>query len=355
MKKFRKQLMCLICAIMMLFLVTGCGVKEAETKVVLTTGFGRDEVFRIENMSCSLPEIMVYLTNTQNQYESVYGPQIWETDSDGITLEENVKDTVLARIARIKTMNLLAKENDVSLSSEEADLAKTAAKEYYASLNETEIDLMGIDENTIISLYKEYALADKVYAYIIKDINPGISDDEARTITVQQIFIKTYTLDGTGKKVDYTDVMKQRSYEEAVSILQKANSGEETFESLAQQYSEEEEITISFGKGEMEESFEEAAFNLETNEISSIVETQYGYHIIKCISTFDREETDANKLKIVEQRKEEVFNEEYETFVDSLTRDLNEKLWDGVTLIHNEEVTTTDFFEIYDKYFETDN
>ena len=45
------------------------------TRVVLTTGFAQDEIFRIEKLSCTLPEMMVYLTNMKNQYESVYGEQ----------------------------------------------------------------------------------------------------------------------------------------------------------------------------------------------------------------------------------------------------------------------------------------
>ena len=105
----------------------------------------------------------------------------------------------------------------------------------------------------------------------------------------------------------------------------------------------------------MESSFEEASFNLETGQISDIVETSYGYHIIKCISTFNREETDANKVKIVEKRKEEVFGQEYEAFVTTLTRNINEELWESVSLIHDENVTTMDFFEIYNKYFEKDS
>ena len=41
---------------------------------------------------------------------------------------------------------------------------------------------------THLDVYKR-----QVYEYIIKDINPEISDDEARTITVDYILIKTYT------------------------------------------------------------------------------------------------------------------------------------------------------------------
>ena len=333
-------------------MLTGCGdKKDFNTKVVLTTGFSKDEIFRIEDMSCTLPEIMVYLTTTQNQYESVYGEKIWEADLEGVTLEQNVKETVLAKMAQVKTMNLLAKQHQVTLSEEELETAKAAATAYYNSLNEAEISGMRITEGTIENLYAEYALADKVYEYIIKDINPEISDDEARTITVEHILIKTYTLNGAGEKVEYTESAKQEAYQKAQEILQKAKSGEQDFESLIGTYSEDENTTYSFGKGTMDASFEEAAFNLGTDEISEIVESEYGYHIIKCISTFNKEETDANKIKIVEQRKEEVFGEEYDEFVSSLTRKLNEELWEKVAFIHDPEVNTKNFFDVYDEYF----
>lgn len=330
-----------------------CSSKSgADTKVVLTTGFDKDEIFRIEGISCTLPEIMVYLTTTQNQYESVYGSRIWEADLDGITLEENVKETVLAKMAQVKTMNLLAEQNEVTLDEKEEEKVKEAAHAYYESLNETEIEKMGISEETIEKLYSEYALADKVYEYIIKDINPEISDDEARTITVEHILIKTYMLDGTGKKIPFTDTAKQEAYEKAEEILRLAQTGEEDFEALIKKFSEDQTATYSFGKGTMDPAFEEAAFNLGTDELSDIVESEFGYHIIKCISTFNREETDANKVKIVEKRKEEVFGEEYDEFVSSLTRKLNETLWEEVSFIRDENVVTKNFFDVYEEYFD---
>lgn len=351
-RRFRKGAVCMLAAALALTALTACGNNEdSDTKVVLTTGLRRDEVFRIEKMSCTLPEIMVYLTTTQNRYESVYGEKIWEADLDGVTLEENVKETVLAKMAQVKTMNLLAEQNQVTLTEEEQETVKKAAADYYGSLNETEISKMGITEETIVNLYAEYALADKVYQYIIKDINPEISDDEARTITVEHILIKTYMLDGTGKKIEYTENAKQEAYEKAKEVLAKAQSGEHDFESLINTYSEDTTATYSFGKGMMDPAFEEAAFNLGNGEISDIVETEFGYHIIKCMSTFNKEETDANKVKIVEQRKEEVFGEEYDRFVSSLTRKLNETLWNEVSFIHDTNVTTKNFFEVYDEYF----
>lgn len=330
----------------------GCGAPvDGNTKVVLTTGFDKDEIFRIEGISCRLPEIMVYLTNSQNQYESVYGPEIWKANAEGVTLEQNIKDTALARIAQIKTMNLLAKEHGVQLSEQEMEMVRAASEVYFSSLNDTEKELMGVTEETITKLYAEYALANKVYQFIIRDINPEISDDEARTITVQHVLIKTYALDGTGARIEYTENAKAKAYETAREVLGLAREEDTDFEQLIAKYSEDNKGTYSFGKGDMEESFEHAAFNLGTGEISDIVETKYGYHIIKCITTFDRAETDANKVKIVEERKKEVFGQEYDAFVKSLTRNLNEELWDGVAFLDNPEVATESFFDVYGEYF----
>jgi len=352
-KRWNRLFVFLFAAVISSVGFVGCGKTDAETKVVLMTGFGKDEIFRIENISCTKAEIMVYLTNTQNQYENVYGAEIWSTDLNGVTLEQNVKDTVLAKIAQIKTMNLLAENYQIHLDTKEKEKAAKAAETYYASLTGEEKAMMGVEETAICRMYEEYARAEKVYEFLIKDINPEISDDEARTITVEHILIKTYAKDGTGKRIAYTEEVKAEAYARAEQILAMAQDTENyTFEDLIREYNEDSIATYSFGKGEMDIAFEEAAFNLETGEISGIVESEYGYHIIKCLNTFNREETDANKLKIVETRKKEVFGEKYDEFVETLTRRLNEELWESVTFIHDENVNTTTFFDVYMEHFE---
>lgn len=336
----------------LLLLLSGCMDSLKGSKVVLTTGFEKNEVFRIEDMSCTLPEAMVYLINTKNRYESVYGREIWNVSLDGVTLEENIKETVLAQLAQQKTMNLLARQNGVALSEEEEARVMQAAETYFQSLSEEEKSALQITVKDVEELYLEYALARKVYQYIIKDINPEISDDEARTITVQYIYFRTCVLDGTGKKIEYSEEEKQEILRKAEEVRFQLKNEEADFEELILKYSDSEEGTCSFGKGEKDQAFEDAAFNLETDEISDIVETPDGYYLIKCISTFNRTETDANKVKIVEKRREEVFGQEYEDFVAALTRNLNEDLWQSVSLAGTENITTSDFFDVFDKYFD---
>ncbi|MBR5595943.1 MAG: peptidylprolyl isomerase [Lachnospiraceae bacterium] len=331
----------------MMLLLSGCNGKT--TKIVLHTGFAKDEVFRVEHMSCSLPELLVYLSTTQSRYEKVYGKRIWETNLEGVTLEENMRDMVLAQLSQVKAMNLLADQEQVQLNREEEEIINEAAEEFYATLSQEEISVLGVDKDLIRRLYREYALANKVYHYIIKDINPEVSDDEARTITVDHILIKTYYLNENDEKVEYDAAGKRDAYKRAQEVLEKARNGV-SFDSLIATYNEDSQSQYSFRKGEMNLGFETTAFNLGKGEISEIVETEYGYHIIKCITTFNQEETDANKVKIVAKKREEVFGQRYTSFAADLTKAVNEDLWEEITLIQGEDIDTSEFFDIYQKH-----
>ena len=325
--------------------LSGCG----STKVVFTTGLGRDEVFRIGSKVCTTEEFMLYLTNTRNQYENVYGPEVWGVSRDGVTLEDAIKEDVLERIAQVKVMAMLADSKDIGLEAEEEEKVKAAAGEYFDSLTEKEKELLGVSRAVIENLYTEYALADKVYRYIIQDVNPEISDDEARIITLQHILLKTVRVDSEGNRVDMPEEEREEIYARALEIRQQAEEGTD-FVELAARYSEAPEITGSFGKGQLDAALDKAAFRLATGKISEVIETDEGYHILKCISTLEREETDANKLVIVEERRREIFEKEYEAFLEPLTRQLNTRLWRKLSFAEGGEVTTCSFFEVYEKY-----
>lgn len=82
----------------------------------------------------------------------------------------------------------------------------------------------------------------------------------------------------------------KRTKEEAIDELKKyinmINSGEESFEDLASKYSDCSSAKRGgdlgfFERNQMQKPFEEAAFSLQIGEMSSIVETDSGVHIIK--------------------------------------------------------------------------
>ncbi len=71
----------------------------------------------------------------------------------------------------------------------------------------------------------------------------------------------------------------------ALEILEKLKKGE-SFSKLAEQFSIDGSRRRGgdlgfFTRGMMVKPFEEAAFKLNINEVSGVVKTQFGYHIIK--------------------------------------------------------------------------
>lgn len=72
---------------------------------------------------------------------------------------------------------------------------------------------------------------------------------------------------------------------QANEILERIRKGE-SFASLAAEYSLDGSRKNGgdlgfFGRGEMVKEFESAAFALQVGEVSGLVKTQFGYHIIK--------------------------------------------------------------------------
>lgn len=333
----------LICSV---FILMAC----SNGKVVFTAGLGKSEVFRVGKEGADITELVLYLTNIANQYEQVYGEELWDipVSEDGtVTMLDNCKELALAQLAQVKAMKLLAEEYKLELTQEEKELTALAAAEYLATLSEEEKAALGMENEEVVEqIYTEKLLSDKLYAYLIRDVNPEISDDEARIITVQHILLKTYTLDEHGNRVELDDVAKGKVYEKAAEIHRLAVDGE-SFDTLISKYSEDSKGTYSFGIGEMEEAFEEAAYALATDEISDIVTTSHGYHILKCISALDREQTDLNKIKLLVSRKQEVFGDTYNQFVSGLEKQENTELYEALSI--PEGTDTSELFAIYDR------
>lgn len=324
--------------------------KLENTEIVLTTGLSDNQLFKVGNSLCTLPEALIYVDAYTEQYESVYGVEMWEHDFGGVTLEEYVKNNIISQLATIKAMTLLAEQYQVTLDKVDEEQVEAAANEYLDSLSDAEKEWMGVGLEDAVHLYRDHLLANRVYQEITSGVNTEVSDDEARIMTVQQIFIRTFQ-DGENGPVPYTEEQKQEALGKIQEAQQQLAEGKE-FLTVASVYNQAEQTTSSFGRGEKDAAYEAAAFALDREQISDIIETEQGYYILKCTENLDRAATELNKEKLVEQRRDNMFRQVYEKLIANTPSEFHTKLWEGVRMANPSlEHTGVTFFTIYNTYF----
>lgn len=95
-----------------------------------------------------------------------------------------------------------------------------------------------------------------------------------------------------------------------------------------------------FGKGQMVPPFEEAAFALSTNEVSGVVETSYGYHIIKLTDRVpaSKRAFDEVKEQIVSRLTSEEQGKIVSEYVEKISADLKYKANDKLKLFVKDEI-----------------
>ena len=111
---------------------------------------------------------------------------------------------------------------------------------------------------------------------------------------------------------DLPEDQKAAKRKKAEELLKRARAGED-FAKLAKENSEDPGSKdkggeYQFARGQMMPEFETAAFSLNTNQISDIVTTQYGYHIIKLSEKIPAKKVEL--AKVAPEVKEYLKNEE---------------------------------------------
>ncbi len=154
------------------------------------------------------------------------------------------------------------------------------------------------------------------------DDNPINQPEQARA---SHILIATKDLT---TRTDMTDEQKKAARAKAEKIMARAKKGED-FTKLAQEVSEDPGVKENKGeykfarakddpKNAMVPEFEAAAFSLKTNQISDIVTTDFGYHIIKLHEITPAKKTELSELSprikeiLTQQEMEKVMPEFFE-------------------------------------------
>ena len=138
--------------------------------------------------------------------------------------------------------------------------------------------MQGMLSANVVRLLQMGSITQRAYDALYKSVGEDLI---MQSYTQNYVCAKHILFSTQGLSPSEKDAVKKQ----AEDVLKKAKSGAD-FDELILQYGEDPGMVNTpdgyvFTYGQMVEGFETAAFALGENEISDLVETEYGYHIIK--------------------------------------------------------------------------
>lgn len=278
-------------------LCVGVTAATNPTPQYVVNGQGTDVVMVINGSNVYANEYASFVTSTKLNFESQFAQygfdttSLWEDEEmANATFQYGQDIAIQYRIIEQKFDEL-----GFTLNKAQIDTFKKAMQD-----QKDQLDFFGGEGSFEAALYNQgmtetsysNALLMSTYANIINDYyfgENGIYSPDEQTILdyyndnyIQAKHILITTTDETGAPLDDAGLASAKALAE--EALARAQSGED-FDALVLEYGEDPGMSMLpegyiFTEGEMVTDFYEGAKALADNEISGIIESQFGYHII---------------------------------------------------------------------------
>ena len=326
-------------------------------------------------------EYRYYYMMNKSYAEQIYGGDVWKGDYDGskaIQLRKMTEDSIV----QIEAWKKLASEKGVSLSEEDKQEIIDTMNEQKSTLGEAGFeknlrDMFFESEEQYLQITETQALVKKVQEQLKEEyiaeveanlddffvtakhilIGPdGISEteptaeeallDEVGSLADSQP-VESQVNGGEDQAVDsqtedsqaasseaapeMTDEEKDQAAKEfAQGLLDQLRAAEAQgldtatlFDELMQQYGMDPGVAESpdgytFGEGQMVEAFYEGAMALEPGQISELIPTDFGYHIIMRLPLNQEALGNGDKEAAIDQEASAKMNAEFATVKDGL-------------------------------------
>ncbi len=282
---------------------SGCGEDKGEVEVTV----GGDPIYEKEVLD-RWEEIKINHFSNEN---------ITEEQLD--QLSEQYYPMIVESIINQKIEKIAASRREIIVNSEEIEQRYSEIIQFTPDFEQF-LKQEDITEKEIKNEIENQIISQKIYESVTSEIESA-DEQEIRQYYENNIdrFIEGGEIRASHilKQIEPEDGPEQRDAKqrELKEILEKARAGED-FSSLAKEYSEGPSGPDGgnlgyFSRGQMVPQFEAAAFSLEKGQISDIVETQFGYHIIKLMDKKEAVQQNFLTVKdeveqmLLEQKKEE--------------------------------------------------
>lgn len=291
----------------------GCSTKEEPVIAVIEGEKVTESLYR------------TYLWSTQQFFEQLSGPTIWDMELEGKKTPDIAKERALESTTLSIVTTKKAEELGIELTKEEKKAIKDNA-ENFMKVNGEVAKTYQFDQKAIEQLLTSTSLSEKVQVKISENYIP--TEEEITKYIAdykpmyEQVRVKHVLISRVDEENQPLPEDKQKEkLALAEEILKKALAGEDMTK-LAETYSEDTASLqdgqggeYTFERGKMLPEFEQAAFDGVDGEVwPELVQTTDGYYIIK---TEEHISADEEKMKeeYIQKAKNEFSTSELEDMI----------------------------------------
>lgn len=289
----RKKLTAALIAVCMA--AVGCG--NARTG---TAADGQTAV-EVNGEAVSFREWNFYLRMNQMEWEKgyleTYGDEMWsrETDADGTTLANELKDEVLEIIYRLCLTNQHAEEYGAVLNEDDTAQLREQAADFMDAYNAALLDYAGADEDFVFGQLCRSEISNRVLEAVTADYDPQIDEEDVRREGICYVLLSTTGLrDNEGNFTPFSDEEVERRTSLAWELSERARkSGDLKAEAQKEGLTP---IESDMGKSNdydgQEPRMLDAARALAVGDVSDPVETEEGWFVVQHTSGYDEDGTE---------------------------------------------------------------
>lgn len=261
----------------------------------LTLGLGlkaQEQEQIIDKVVATVGGELVLLSEVEEQYALSLAQQ-----GD---LPENARCNIIEQLLANKLLINQAKLDSVEVSEDEVQTQLDARIERILSYMNGDIEQFEAYYGQSIGAVKEQFREDLRNQLVTERMRSQIMSDVTVTpAEVKEFFhsIPTDSLPFFSSEVEISEIVlkpevsaeeKQKAISKLEEIRERILSGETDFPTMAEKYSEDGSARLGgdlgwASRGKFVPEFEAAAYKLEDNEISKVVETEFGYHLIQML------------------------------------------------------------------------
>ena len=278
----------------------------------------------------------------ENYYQTYYNTSFWDMayDESGITMREVYKDYVMNSAVQYGILYQEALKSGQTLTAEEETENDTFVNTVFESLTAGELEKAGFTRSKLRETADIMTLAEKQYNFMIE--NFGIDEEEVfasvnkedyKEYETEYLYLSTASYDDSFKLIERTDAEKAEDYAYMLTLLSSLKEGA-TMEELANTDPDSQLTyttrTFLANTEEVDPAYVEAAAALSNGAYSDVVETRYGFYIIKmvnndCTDSYMAALDDAYGAKV-----DELFTEAFTKLEEQYGYTVNEEVWDAL-------------------------